>query len=94
MMPEQLDIYSRKKEKSPTHFTVINLKWIMGLNVKGIIIQLFFNHRKSLGPEVRKGILRLDTKSTNHKRKNYQLDSSNLSSFAPRNTKLRGWKGK
>ena len=93
-MLEQLDIYSRKKEKSPTCFTIINLKWIMGLNVKGIIIQHFFNHRKSLESEVMKGIIRLDTKSTNHKRKNYQLDSSKLSYFVPRNNKLRGWKDK
>lgn len=41
----------------------------MGLNVKGIIIQHFFNHRKSLESEVRKGKFRLDTKITNHKRK-------------------------
>ena len=66
----------------------------MGLNVKGIIIQHFFSQRKSLESEVMKGILRFDTKSTNHKRKNYQLYSSKLSSFVPRNNKLRGWKDK
>lgn len=56
----------------------------MNINVKPITIQLLKkNRRKSLGSKGRQRILRLDTKSTKHKRKKMlNWNSSKLKLFA------------